>query len=287
MNGIVKWVFVLLLLYGLNSKAQIVIPHCDFNNWTVDSMGNTIPDGGWIYSYDYFDTSTVSPDIDRSGGAGFSLKMISVFDSLQGFYQGGSIQLNDQPFTGSVRPNTLTGYWKFYNPNITDLIAVAVSFYNSAHDEIGQASINTPFTGSINNWTLFSTTIHYTSNDPIVTYDVLVALVNGSDDTTIYGHVDDLSLDVTTDIPKNSLEELQGGISYYDGKNILTVEKKVSGSLKIDVIDLNGKLISTTFDGDCMQGQNIFDVDLKNQCKGLYFCRVRTEGLTKLFKIKN
>jgi hypothetical protein len=70
MNRIVKMSFVLLLLFGLKSKAQIVIPHCDFTNWTVDSMGNSIPHGGWIYSYNYFDTSTVSPDVDRSGGAG-------------------------------------------------------------------------------------------------------------------------------------------------------------------------------------------------------------------------
>ena len=45
-------------------------------------------------------------DVDRTNGWAYSLKLISVFDSSQGIYQGGPIELNNQPFTGVIRPTT-------------------------------------------------------------------------------------------------------------------------------------------------------------------------------------
>lgn len=283
MNKIYLKIFLFSLLIAHSSKAQVTIPHCDFTYWTIDTLGNPFPDGGWNYSTD-FDSTPLMQDIDRTNGWAYSLKLISVFDSSQGIYQGGTIELNNQPFTGVVRPSTFNGFWKLNDPNAANIFLINISLYNSSQDLIGESMFTSP-PGNITSWTNFSLPVNYSNNDPVASYDIYVLLLNIDGNPSLTAHIDDLSFDVVTDIPEKSFEDLYGFITGFDGNYVLQIQKKINSPLNVEVININGKIISRPFNGNCNSGNQTFEITLKDQRSGIYFCKVQTEGKTKLYKI--
>ena len=141
-----RLIYAILLFSNFQLVAQI--PDGGFNNWTTNSLGR-LDLQDWETDNLNYTTATVLQDVGQSG-SGYSVKFISVYDSSVGYYQGGLIQLTELPFSGSVNPGALLGYWKTFNPTNSDIVIADVQVYNSGMVEIGSGGIQTPFSGSIN-----------------------------------------------------------------------------------------------------------------------------------------
>ena len=268
-------------LFSANIISQI--PNGDFNNWAADSLGRLDP-VGWT-STNLVDSGVVIRDVDHTGGSGYSVELRIAYDSIQGYYESGSVGLVHAPFSGSVRPSKLTGYWNIYNPHTTDQIFVELELYNSSNVQIGSGNYATPVGFSFINWTPFTDTLTYTSNDPVASYTITLFYFALSNDTAIYSHFDDLAFDVSTGIDANEQSHPSFNILRSNEGYILEVEKKRPGSLKVNVVDENGRNVMNIYNGSCSEGKLSLEINLNSLSTGMYFCRVETEDKYKVFRI--
>jgi hypothetical protein len=254
----------------------------DFSNWAPDSIGR-IDLVGWETTNALYGQAGVLQDTDRTSINGYSVQMIAVYDSSVNDYGTVDMILNNAPFSNPVRPVTLSGFWKFYNPNFNDLVIIEVNLYDSANNQIGTKNINTPFTGSILNWTPFSMTINYSSNASVNNYSITIIMVNSTHNGTLNCNIDDLTFDVSTSVIDNlpylNTKLLSLDKSHY--RILISQEKPLSTN--VEIYDLIGnKVMSVNGNHEIRQG---VDLDLSQLQSGVYYGVVANGVNKKTFKI--
>jgi hypothetical protein len=271
----------LILLTNLQTYSQVL--NGDFSNWAPDSIGRTDV-VGWETTNVLYSQPSILQDTDRTSMTGYSVKMTTVFDSTIMDYNVVDMILNNTPFSNPVNPATLSGYWKFNNPNFNDLVAVEVNVYDSANNRIGTKNINTPFTGSIVNWTAFNLPINYSASASVKSYKITIILVNSTNTPILDCHIDDLTFDVSTSSSQNIESNINTKLISLDNSQyriLISQDKKYITNLCI--YDLTGKKVLT------IQGSNdirqSLDFDLSMYPSGVYYGVVENGNSKQTFKI--
>ncbi len=279
-----KLSLIYFLIIFINSQLIGQIPDGGFNNWTTNSIGR-LDLQDWTTDNLNYSAPTILQDVGQSGN-GYSAKLVSVYDSSVGYFQGGLMQLIELPFSGAVRPNALLGFWKTFNPTNTDILIVDVQLYNSNMVEIGSGGIQTPFFGSISSWTQFTDPLTYTTGDSVAYYSILLFWTNLGGDPTSHAFLDDIHFDVSTEVVGTPSDLLGIKISEVNpGYYMLSSSTKYSDAFTVQVYDLNGKQLLTkkTNLEDKEHSQAFFD--LSQMASGIYFCKVFNLSEYKTFKL--
>jgi hypothetical protein len=257
------------------------IPNGDFSSWSLNNVGVLDPDG-WQSSNATSSYVRIVQDTDRTGMTGYSLKVISDYDSTMGFNWGGELNLIHAPFTGSNRPTTIQGFYKMFNPyGGFNSISIAVRMYDASNTEIGFVNWEAPEpnVGTVSSWTQHVDTIAYTSNNPVTSYtlEIFLAQFNGSG--AIYAHLDDLTFDGLTSIgdfsksvPVKLLKE---------SENIYLLKSEDESEIDVTVFSINGEKI------DCVTRSEKGNarIDLAELQSGLYLCKVKSGYFEKSLKL--
>ncbi len=275
---------IYVIIFFVNFQLIGQIPDGGFNNWTTNSIGR-LDLQDWTTDNLNFSAPTVLQDLGQSG-SGFSAKLVSVFDSSVGYFQGGLLQLLQVPYSGSIRPNALQGYWKTYNPANTDAVFGEVLLYNSSLVEIGSGVNQTPFAGSINSWTQFSMPLTYTSSDSVAFYSINITWNNFSWDTTGYAIIDDIHFDVSTGIskPSNNLSGIKIS-DINDGYFKIASTTNCWDNFTVQVFDLGGKEMLNKYTTVERNEHSEAILNLSQMETGIYFCRVFNLSEYKTFKL--
>lgn len=278
---------LLIALLCLNAHClYAVIPFGDFTSWTTNSLGFPDPDG-WQSTNLSEGIQVIFNDTDRTGGPGYSAKFITKPDSISVYYHG-RLQLANQPFNGPSRPMQLEGYWKANFTSFNSYFIVEAHMYNAASVEIGSGEAYLPSVGNFINWTSFNFPINYSSSDPVASYQIDILLNTLSSLPTLVTHIDDLSFDVsTTGIGSADKYVLNYSLKYLQTGYLLELEKNRSGSLKIDIIDQYGRIISDLTHSHFVAGLHRFEFDLVPHAKGIYFCRIDDGDRPRIVKLIN
>lgn len=244
----------LLLNYSGTISAQIT--NGDFSNWALDSLNYWDP-VNWesTNTYDSGSGGSVLRDIDRQGGSGYSVKLAAVYDSILGFWIGGEINLRHAPFTNSIRPSTLSGYFKINNIHLGDQIGFKVNLFNSLNIKIGSANYGSALGATYPNWSAFSATINYTTNDPVAFYDIDAYYVALTNDTAVHCHLDDLDFDVSTNNIPNLDANSFCSIKRLNDEYILDFDSKTSNKFSVNVFDINSRELLNVFEGFATVGK--------------------------------
>ena len=277
-----RLIFALIVLSNFQSSGQI--PDSDFNNWTTNSVGR-LDLQDWITNNLNFSAPTLLQDVGQSG-SGYSAKFVSVYDSSVGYYQGGFVQLIEVPFTGTMRPNSLLGNWKTFNPTNSDIVLADVQIYNSSLVEIGSGAKQTPFSGSVSAWTPFSIPISYTSSDSAAFFSIRISWTNFGGNPAGYSNIDDIRFDISTG--ESELLNSFSGIKISEvkrGSFRLSGFNKTHANFTAQVFDVSGKQIldDITF-GESNQDSETL-INLSQMPSGIYFCKVFSKSESKSFKL--
>lgn len=279
-----KLILINFIVLSINFQLIGQIPDGGFNNWTTNSIGR-LDLQEWITNNLNFSAPTLVQDLGQSG-SGFSAKFTSVYDSSVGYYQGGFVQLVLVPFTGSMRPNALLGYWKTYNPSNSDIILGDVQLYNSSLVEIGSGAKQTPFSGSLPSWTPFSMPITYTTSDSVAFFSIRISWTNFGGNPAGYSQIDDIHFDISTD--ENESPDRKTDIKISEVKNgyfELSCPSSTWDNLTIQVYDMGGKQILTQKPAIENDLHSPIALDLSHLSSGIYFCKVFNKSRIKTFKL--
>jgi hypothetical protein len=270
--------FLTLVLLSFSRFATAQIPNGDFESWTTDSLGHPQP-VGWTTTNLTYLSENVFQDAGRTGGS--SVKIASAVDPDFGSNRGGIVNLPEQNCSTSIRPTTISGYWKIYNPGLNTVLAVDVVFYNANHSQVGLGSAGTLFNSNISSWTAFSEPINYTSQDQIVTYKVIITLGVLGPTTTSYGHIDDLSFDIPVLINENNLNPELYFITNVEQGRFLLSGLKIDKRYTLNLYGLNGNILNSETVASC----EVFHVDLTTNASGIYFLCLESVDVRKIFRI--
>ncbi len=246
------------------------IPNGGFENWTIGTNGFLHPDG-------YQCSNDAHPGASILQGAGYTgnycVQFASAYDSTTGDYEPGMLRLVHQPFPAISNPTTLSGFWRTFNPNITDALGLELHLYDASNMEVGTGDINTPFTGSIPNWTPFSIPIHYTSANPVTNFSLDILWILLSNDPNTYGELDDLTFDTGTSGITNGVRSNESiHLLPMDGNGRFLIQpgSNFQDQLTLDICDLSGKIV---------QHQNVskansasLELNISALSQGLYIC---------------
>ena len=278
-----KLFLLLVILFSVTFSNRAQIPFGDFTTWVTDSIGRLEP-LGWVTTNALFDTAGIEQDIDRLGGSGFSARIHTVYDSAIADFRFVDMILENQPFTNTQNPTVLTGYWKNFNPNTADGLAIEVWVYDSTNTEIGHQSKITPISTSVPIWTFFSLTIDYTSSNPVTSYKIYVSGYNLSNQPGAYSHIDDLAFDVSVGIENPKLSEIDTRLRRFENNNYILDLQEISESVSIDLIDYNGRNIKNIYTG-IEKGSFSVSFDLNEYADGVYFCKIICGNNNKMLRL--
>lgn len=279
------YLFLLFIIFASFSNLSAQIPNGDLELWNTNSLGR-LDLASWETPNGGYDAPTVIQDTGQSG-TGYSARFTSVYDSSVGYNQAGYLNLDNKPFSGSVRPNFLLGSWKTYNPTSNDAIYAEVIMYDSAFTQIGYGGIQTPFTGSIPNWINFSVPISYTLNNTIAFYSIHIGWFNFGNTTASFGVVDNIRFDVSTDIDNDP--EVEFPTVYLttlpNANYTLTITKPVDRKFSVQVIDVTGRNIINEKYLDVINSESSVMIDLSSNASGIYFARLFDEKGFKVVRL--
>lgn len=275
-------IILVSLLVSTEGKGQILNGH--FSDWALDSIGR-MDLVGWTTSNLMYSAPGCLQDTDRTSGSGYSLKLISFYDSTMQDYIVTVLDLEHAPYSNPTRPTIFSGFWKMNNPFFTDGMAMEVNLYNSSNVEIGNAGVGTPFTGSIPNWIAFNDSITYTSNDPVTSYSIQIVFFNLSNQVGPYGLLDDLTFDVSVGL-ENKPEKFSTFVhTLSNSEYIINISQKYAKNVIAKVFDLLGNYLFTV-KGDNSSRQSI-NINLSNFSSGMYLCRVENGSSNEVIKLIN
>ncbi|TAH41464.1 MAG: T9SS type A sorting domain-containing protein [Bacteroidetes bacterium] len=284
MKPILSLIFAFIFLSHFQSSGQI--PDSDFNNWNTNSVGR-LDLQDWITNNLNFSAPTLLQDVGQSG-SDYSAKFVSVYDSSVGYYQGGFVQLIEVPFTGTMRPNSLLGNWKTFNPTNSDIVLADVQIYNSSLIEIGSGAKQTPFVGSLSSWTPFSIPITYTSSDSAAFFSIRISWTNFGGNPAGYSNIDDIRFDISTG--EAASPNALAGIKIKEvnrGKFRLLGSDNDWANFAFQVYDMSGKIIIENKDSGENNQNSQASIDLTQSPSGIYFCKVFSKSESKTIKLIN
>ena len=264
---------ILLLLssfFLLSSGLFSQIPNGGFENWSMGSNNFLNPDG-YQCTNDDFSTASVVQDMGYSGN--YCAKISSGYDSTAGDYQPGMLRLVHHPFPASSNPTTLSGFWRTYNPNITDALALELHLFDASNTEVGTGDINTPFTGSIPNWTAFNVPIQYSSANPVTNFSLDILWFFLSGDSSTYGEIDELAFDTgTSGIYSNNSSEEKIQLLPVDGNGRYLVQlgSNFKNQMNLEICDLSGKIVHKQMVSKL--NTESLELNLSTLSQGLYIC---------------
>ena len=262
--------FLLILFFATSVfPALAQLPNGDFESW-ITGTGGFLEPSGFTCSNDQFSSASVFRDTGHTGS--YSVKLGSTYDSFNGIYVPGMLQLTHQPFAGSSNPVAITGFWKTYNPQFTDALYLEIHLFDASNNEVGQGDINSPFTGSVLNWTSFSFPITYSSGNAVANFSMDIFWGVLSSDTTTYGNIDDLNFNLGTGIDLPVINPSAFVLQKEPNTNIfhLISSSTTMNPVEFDLFDLSGKiLISKDYRLNSSEDQKI---DLGSLSSGMYIC---------------
>lgn len=279
-----KLILINFIILSLNVQLIGQIPDGGFNNWTTNSIGR-LDLQDWLTNNLNFSAPTLLQDVGQSG-SGYSAKFVSVYDSSVGYYQGGFVQLVQVPFTGTMRPNALLGFWKTFNPTNSDIVLADVQLYNSSLVEIGSGAKQTPFNGSLPSWTQFSMPITYTTSDSVAFFSIRISWTNFGGNPSGYSQIDDIHFDISTD--KKEVPDRTAGIKLSQVKQgyfELSSSSPVWDNFTVQVYDMGGKQVLTQKPAIENDLHSLTTLDLSRLSSGIYFCKVFNKSQFKTFKL--
>jgi hypothetical protein len=248
------------------------VPNGSFELWTSNSLGR--PDlQNWETSNLLYDRASTLQEVGRLG-IGYSAKLISVYDSSVGYYEGGLAHLTEFPFSGSTRPSTVLGYWKTLNPGFDAAVFAEVFLYDSSLVEIGYGGIQTPFGLSLPNWTNFSIPISYTTGDPVSFYTLTFTWYNFGVDSTAHAFIDDVSFDVSTNLNAINRRHEISVSTLSNGVYILRGSENFTGNFDVQIYDITGKRVSSQSGKEQTNPTQDLNVDISSQAAGIYLCKI-------------
>ncbi len=283
-RSLLKLSTLLIFFSFFLSQSYSQIPNGDFSNWALDSLGR-MDLVGWTTTNQMYDSPGAMPDTDRVNGPGYSLKMVTVYDSTVSDYTLTLLTLEHAPFSNTINPSTLTGFWTLYDPFFTDILSVDVTVYDSNNIELGDGGINTPFTGSILNWTAFTVNINYTVTAAVDNYTVNIMFGNLSNQPGIYSHVDDITFDVSTTINETRNELKTKLLSLENSKFRILLSQDLKNDVDLSIYDVSGRKLAMV-EGNSDVRQSI-DVDLSAYPSGIYYGVVENGNQRQTIKLAN
>jgi hypothetical protein len=276
---------LLLSLLFLSFTAYSQIPNADFENWITDSLGRINP-ADWSCSNTSSSYSSVSVIQDAGHTGSYSAKFTSHLSSGSLIAKGGFLYLNDYPYSNPTRPASLQGFWKTNNPgNNHDILNINTYFYNASGTTIGSALSQTPTASSVSNWTAFTSTISYTSSDPVTKYSIQIDWNANSSQVTGYAFVDGLTFNIPT-----GTNELDNSSDVYLYKNqsskyFLNFTQKTSTPVHVELVDMTGRLVSVVCSSARPIGENSIPIEDALLSKGIYICRYSSGEIAMSFKL--
>lgn len=275
--------FLLILLIVISRLPLMAqFPNGDFESWTTGTGGFLEP-SGFTCSNDQFSSANVFRDAGHTGS--YSVKLGSLYDSFNGSYEPGMLQLTHQAFTGSSNPVAVTGFWKTYNPQVTDALYLEIHLFDASNNEVGQGDINSPFTGSMPNWTPFSFPISYTSSNAVANFSIDIFWGVLSSDTTTFGNIDDLTFNLGTgiDIPVSDkqtfLLQREANTKVFH----LIPTTSTINPVEFNLFDLSGKIVySANYQFNTGREQSI---NLGTLSSGLYICTLTSPASRQSMKL--
>jgi hypothetical protein len=267
--------FALLLPFTVS--AQLARDNLDFESWTTNSLGWTVPEG---FTVSYEATENTSDPYQGSS----ALRITSAFNAsygdtvgiaLNGTITGGSV-VPGQPYT--KRPDSVTGYIRTDIP-VPDTAAIfyQLARYDTTGDStqiVGSASAYLP--DNVGSWSRISLDFNYQNNK---TPDTLIiqytthygdnpahaGAVLEADDFQIHGAATSIEEEAAT--PSLSLYPNPS-----DGRFQVEMESRYEGTMEIR--DMNGRLVEErSFNGD-----DRLDVRMEDAEEGVYLLNIKDEN---------
>lgn len=277
-----------MILFAISVGAQ-TIPNGDFENWT-----NGNPDS-WVTYNDLAPLMGITPapvtqESPAPNGNSY-LKAVARVGALSGNLPGiaflgdanlltgtGSIGI---PFTQT--PAYFSGTFKHEVVTPTDSMLIVCQLtkwdaVNNTQILVGQAVVFN-FGISVSNWNNFSSQIVYQTSDTPDTLSVAIASIGG-DGAAV--SVDHLAFGATA----NSVSEInssESAIALFPNPandraflNLKGIEEQLSQGVKIEVIDLTGRIVETH-----LSVRNpLFELNTSNLESGKYLIRISNATLT-------
>ena len=263
----------LLFLFGAQGlRAQLV--NGNFETWT--NVGGFDTPVGWYTNNGIALHPTIVKGVGYTGQ--WSAKFVT--DSTgPGQYIGGNL---DIPFSGAIRPTTLTGFWRGTIVGVTDEVAADMYVYDAGSNPIGYGSeyIYT----SIANWTAFSMTINYTSSVAAANSGLDISLF--STDPLDEAYIDDLTMTYTTgtnDLVEAHFPSAQVFPDFASGNQRLYIDLLSKSSVDIHVFSENGQVVFSK-QMENISGHTEMMIPASGFAPGIYFCTVQGTDFRKTCK---
>lgn len=264
------------LLLPLTVSAQLGHENLDFESWTTNSFGWTVPEG---FTVSYEATENTSDPYQGS-----ALKITSAYNAafgdtigiaLNGSIVGGDV-VPGQPYT--KRPDSVTGYIRTDIP-VPDTAAIfyQLTRYDTTGDStqlVGSAGVSLP--DNVGSWGRVSMEFNYQNNK---TPDTLIIqyFTHFGDQSPHAGAVleaDEFQLHgVSTSIEEESANP---SFSLYpnpsDGRFQVEMERRYEGTMEI--LDMNGRLVEER----SLNGDDRLDVRMEDAEEGVYLLNIKNEN---------
>lgn len=277
-----------MIMFAIGIGAQ-TIPNGDFENWT-----NGNPDS-WVTYNDLapligITSAPVTQESPAPSGNSY-LKAVARFSAISGNLPGLAFLGNADLLTGTgsigipftQTPAYFSGSFKHevVTPNDSMLIVCQLTKWdpiNNTQIVVGQAVVFN-FGISVSNWNNFSSQIVYATADTPDTLSVAIASI-GADGAAV--SVDQLAFSATA----NSVNEIQpseSSVALFPNPandhallNLSGIEENLSQGLKIEVIDLTGRIVETH-----LSVRNpLFELNTSNLESGKYVIRISNSNIT-------
>jgi hypothetical protein len=278
-----------LCFVALFMNAQ-TIPNGDFENWT-----NGNPDSWATYNdlaplLGIF-SSPVTQESPAPSGSSY-LKAVSRYSPVSAYNFPGLAYLgNIDPFTGTgtmgvpftQTPTHFSGAYKHEMVASTDSMFIVCQLtkwdaVNNTQIPVGNAVIFN-FFNSVTNWTNFSTPIVYQTTDTPDSLSVTIVSL-GEDGAAV--SVDNLGFS-SSGVAVNDLQLAENSIVLFPNPatdqtllNLSGIEKHLAQGVKIEVIDLTGRIVETHLS----VRNRLFQLNTSNLESGKYLIRISNSEMT-------
>ena len=277
------YIIIVSLLISANSFAQNPVPNPGFESW---SSGNA---NSWLSnSFPGLYLPVTQSSIAHLGNSSVKGEVVSYLGSIVSpvlFSAPGGTQSG---FPISSAYNLLRFYFKFVSGVVGDQLEAFVLIQDINGNGIAYSTFSINLVS--NSWTLAEAPIIYSGSNPtnaVITFSI--GNTNGTNPAVgSYFLIDDVSFDMASSLSEN--EPMSIGNLYPNPTQeqiTFPFHLNKSGQTKLEIIDLQGRVIHTLLDQNLPAGDYRIQEELEQLESGNYFCRLRFENseVSKLFQV--
>ncbi|MBK9637853.1 MAG: T9SS type A sorting domain-containing protein [Bacteroidetes bacterium] len=279
-----KLYFIIVSLFiCASSVAQNPVPNPGFEMWSGGNASNWLSNN---FTGLYVPiTQSANAHLGNSSVKGEVVSYLGNNISPVLFSAPGGVQSG---FQISSAYNLLKFYFKFVSGGVGDQLEAFVVIQDINGNGIAYSTFS--INQVSNSWTLAQAPIIYSGSNPtnaVITFSI--GNSNGIDPAVgSYFIIDDVSFDMASSLSENQVVSI-GNLFPNPAKDQITFPFHLnkSGQAKLEIIDLQGRVIHTLLDQNLPAGDYRIQEKLEKLESGNYFCRLRFENseVSKLFQV--